>query len=186
MLNQLILDPVKAIQLTSNLVPILTSAHLTPSSHPLLALTRLHQLLLTSSLQANMTQEGLDETIRTASKSCQGLSSILHEGHPVRGVALAELGKILAVDEPAPAQQAASAFTSPVFPPSGPPRLKLAYETLMRARNELLIGFGRSNDGGRVGQEIRQALISLEKEIGVWSQGVRNVIANTPQSNTPG
>lgn len=173
-------DPVKAIQLTTNLVPILTSAGFTPSSHPLLALTRLHQSLLISSLPSNLTQDVLDETIRTATKVTEGLSHILCEGHPVRGIALAELGKILAMDEPTPRTGKPAA---PTFPPSGPPRLKLAYDTLLRARGELLIGFGKENEGGQVGQEIRQAIVSLEKEIGVWSQGIRNVIQDIPQTS---
>jgi hypothetical protein len=95
-------------------------------------------------------------------------------------MALAELGKALAVDEPAPKENVSAAAMSSTFPPSGPPRLKLAYETLVRARSELLIGFGKANDGGQVGQEIRESIVSLEKEIGVWSQGVRNVIQDTP------
>ena len=174
-------DPAKAIQLTTNLIPILASAGLTPSSHPLLALSRLHQLLLISSLKLNMTQNFLDKTIQTASKTVEGLSHILHVGHPIRGVALAELGKMLAVDEPAPKADNNSVTNVPPFPPSGPPRLKMAYDTLVQARNELLIGFGKSNEGGEVGQEIRNNIASLEKEIGVWSQGVRNVLEDSPR-----
>jgi hypothetical protein len=149
-----------------------------------LALTRLHQSLLISSFQSNITQNILDETIRTIVKSTTGLSCILCEGHPVRGVAIAELGKILAVDEPAPRNDPRAIATPATFPPSGPPRLKLAYETLVRAQNELLIGFGKANDGGQVGQEIREMIVSLEKEIGIWSQGVRNVLQDTPRIPT--
>ena len=58
----------------------------------------------------------------------------------------------------------------PPFPPSGLPRLKMAFDTLLQARNELLLGFGKSNEGGEVGQEIRNNIASLEKEIGVSSQ----------------
>lgn len=176
-------DPAKAIQLTTNLIPILASAGLTPSSHPLLALTRLHQSLLILSLEINMTQDLLDETIQTASKAVKGLSDILHVGHPVRGLALAELGKMLAVDEPAPRTDTNPAANAPHFPPSGPPRLKMAYDTLLQARNELLIGFGKSNEGGEVGLEIRNSIASLEKEIGVWSHRIRNVIEDTPRTH---
>lgn len=171
-----LLDRSKALQLTTNLIPILTSAGLTPPSHPLLALTRLHQSLLISSLQNEISSDTLDEAIRAAAKSTAGLSELLCEGHPVRGIAFAELGKILAVDEPVSTTENPLSIPAPAFPPSGPPRLKLAYETLVRARNELLVGFGKANDGGQVGQEIREAIVSLEKEIGIWSQGVRNVI----------
>lgn len=137
-----------------------------------------------------MSQDVLDDTIRVAAKSVTGLSELLCVGHPVRGIALAELGKILAVDEPQPAaSRTATGHPLPIpapapssFPPSGPPRLKLAYDTLMRARSELLIGFGKANEGGQVGREIREIIASLEKEIGVWSQGVRNVIEDTLSS----
>ena len=126
----------------------------------------------------NITQDFLDETIQTGSKTVEGLSHILCAGHPIRGIALAELGKMLAVDEPAPRTDATN---GPPFPPSGPPRLKMAFDTLLQARDELLLGFGKSNEGGEVGQQIRNNIASLEKEIGVWRQGVRNVLEDTPQ-----
>ena len=91
-----------------------------------------------------------------------------------RNPALAELGKLLAVDEPSPRADEESALGR--FPPSGPARLKMAYETLLRARNELLIGFGKGNDGGQVGSNIRELVIRLEKELGVWTEGIRNAI----------
>jgi hypothetical protein len=174
-------DHVKALQLTTKITPLLVSAGLTPSCHPLLALTGLHKTLLLSSFSADMSQKLLDETIRTAAKHYVGLSALLLQGHPVRAVAQAELGKLLAVDEPSPA-------TSPVatlaFPPSGPPRLKAAYETLVCARNELMIGFGRDNDGGELGRNIRETLVSLEKELGVWTQGIHNALQDLPSSST--
>ena len=172
------IDPAKSIQLTTNLTPILTSAGLTPSSHPLLALSRLHQSLLISSLPTPPTQESLDETIRAATRSSTGLSSILHYGHPVRGVALVELGKMLAVDEPQPRTGETQAV---IYPPSGAPRLKLAYEMLVKARNELVVGFGIRNEGGEVGRLVRESIVSLEKELGVWRQGVRNVLEDMPR-----
>jgi SET and MYND domain-containing protein len=54
--------------------------------------------------------------------------------------------------------------------------LRLAYETLIRARDELLISFGKSNDGGEVGREIREMVVRVELELATWGQGVRNVI----------
>ncbi|KAG2035155.1 hypothetical protein BDR03DRAFT_868689 [Suillus americanus] len=174
-------DHDKALQLTTNIIPILVSAGLTPSCHPLLALIGLHKSFLLSSLSADIAQELLDETIRTAAKHYMGLSAILRDGHPVRAVALAELGKLLAVDEPHPVM---SPPTNIAFPPSGPPRLKAAYETLVRARHELIIGFGRNNDGGELGRNIRETVVSLEKELGVWTQGIHNTLQdllNSPQ-----
>ncbi|KAG1867290.1 hypothetical protein DFJ58DRAFT_714474 [Suillus subalutaceus] len=175
-------DHDRALQLTTNIIPILVSAGLTPSCHPLLALIGLHKSFLLSSLSADIAQELLDETIRTAAKHYMGLSVILCDGHPVRAVALAELGKLLAVDEPRPVT---SPPTNIAFPPSGPPRLKAAYETLVRARHELIIGFGRNNDGGELGRNIRETVVSLEKELGVWTQGIHNTLqdCSTPHKN---
>jgi len=169
-------DANKAKQLTTHMIPILVSAGLPPSSHPHLALLKLHQSLLFSSFSHQFSQDLLDESIRTAAKHVSGLCAVLDQGHPVRGIALAELGKLLAVDEPSPAPPAQT--TS--FPPSGPTRLKIAYETLVRARNELLVGFGRENEGGEVGREIRESIVALEKELGVWTTGVRNALEDVP------
>ncbi|KAI6045326.1 SET domain-containing protein, partial [Pisolithus marmoratus] len=162
--------------LTTNIISVLMSARLTPSTHPLLALLKLHQTLLISSFQTLLTQEVLNETIRTAGKYSAGLSAVLDEGHPVRAMALVELGKLLAVDEPSPA---ASQSKNGTFPPSGPARLRAAYETLLRARADLLIGFGRQTEGGEVGADVRETLVALEKELGVWSTGIRNVLEDT-------
>ncbi|PBK94820.1 SET domain-containing protein [Armillaria gallica] len=170
-------DPAKARQLTTKLIPILTSAGLTPSCHPLLGLTILHKSFLISSFPSPCTQEYLDDTIRVARKAITGLTSIHREGHPVLGIALAELAKILAVDEPSPRETNGPG----IYPPSGPPRLKLALDTFMRARNSLMIGFGMVNEGGEIGRHVREVLVSLEKEIGVWKQGVRNVLQDTPK-----
>ncbi|KAJ3553381.1 hypothetical protein NM688_g3643 [Phlebia brevispora] len=167
-------DPAKAKQLTTNLIPILTRAGLTPASHPLLAMMRVHQEMLLSSLPNSLTQEYLDQTIQTAAKYTSGLSETLPYGHPVRAIALVEFGKLLAVDEPSPPESGSG--RPGYFPPSGPARLKMAYETLLRARNELLIGFGKENDGGRVGKELRDTIVRLEKELGVWTEGIRNAL----------
>jgi len=169
-----------AMRLTSHLIPILTSAGLTASSHPLLAMTRLHQSLLISSLPETLTSDVLDEVIRTAAKVVAGMSAVLPRGHPARGIALAELGKLLAVDEPAPSTPSPPPSQTD-FPPSGPRRLQLACDTLVKARGELVIGFGMTNDGGKVGMEVREAVVSLEKELGVWKQGVRNVLEDMPE-----
>ncbi|KAG9311784.1 hypothetical protein JVU11DRAFT_8030 [Chiua virens] len=174
-LNHLV-DDAKARQLTAHMIPILISAGLPPSCHPLLALFKLHQSLLVASFSERISQESLDESIRTAAKHVAGVSALLDEGHPVRGVSLAELGKLLAVDEPSPSLP--SQMTS--FPPSGPTRLKVAYETLLKARNELLVGFGWENEGGEVGREVRENIVALEKELGVWATGVRNVLEDMP------
>jgi hypothetical protein len=167
-------DRAKSQQLTTNIIPILTSAKAIPSSHPLLALTRLHQSLLLASFPPNLTQDALDGLIRASSTSVTGLSAVLPPGHPVRALALAELGKLLAVDEPAP--RGTNTAGTPEFPPSGPARLRLACETLIRARDELMISFGERNGGGEVGREVREMVVRVERELATWNQGIRNVI----------
>jgi hypothetical protein len=177
-------DLPKAQQLTTNMIPILTSAKVLPSSHPLLALTRLRQSLLLATFPPNLTQDALDGLIHASSASVTGLTAVFPPGHPTRALALAELGKLLAVDEPAPRPTGAGATgaLASAFPPSGPARLRLACETLIRARDELLISFGERNDGGEVGREIREMVVRVERELAAWNQGVRNVIEDTPKS----
>ena len=179
------IDPQKTKKLASNVIDVMTQAGLTPSCHPLLAVMRLYQELLIATLSESLTQEALDDAIRTSAKYVAGLSAILPVGHPVRGVALAELGKLLAVDEPAPPTDPSASLDR--FPPSGSARLKLAHETLVRAREELLIGFGTDNGGGLVGREVREAIVRLEKELGAWTQGIRNALedAKAAKANVP-
>ena len=227
-------DPQKSIQLTTNLIPIIISAGLVPAAHPLLALSRLNTSLLITHLpiteslieeihspqvQADLSrdapqqqtqqqkdvQEALDEAIRSATRTNTGLAQILTNGHPIRGIALAELGKLLSVDEPHPTHLVQSQSESgvpttssstplssssssnmtlslpPAYPPSGPQRLKMAYETLKKARSELMIGFGGgSNEGGEVGQHVRRQVVELEKELDVWKTGIRNAYDDRP------
>ncbi|KAJ7466728.1 hypothetical protein B0H11DRAFT_2047522 [Mycena galericulata] len=169
-------DPAKARQLTTNLIPILTSAGLTPSSHPLLALTRLHQALLIAELPGTPTQELLDEAIVAATKATTGLSGVLRYGHPLRGLARAELGKLLAVDEPAPRAPGSAAEEALRYPPSGAKRLRLSLDTLVQARAELSVGFGVPNEGGLVGRAVREDIVKLERELGVWKKGVAEAL----------
>ena len=108
--------------------------------------------------------------------------AVLPYGHPVRAVALAALGKLLAVDEPGPPPKGQEGGGLQRFPPSGPARLKMAYQTMARARGELLIAFGRENEGGRVGKEVREAMVRVEKELEVWNVGVRNALEDAQAS----
>ena len=206
------LDPKKSIQLTTKLIPILISAGLVPGSHPLLALARLNASLLITHLPAAPdpsveevhspatqasaltsraeAQAQLGDAICAAARASAGLGQVLAEGHPVRGIALAELGKLLSVDEPDPAHARGPAGpptgamgVAPGYPPSGPTRVKLAYETLLRARAELLVGFGSgANEGGVVGRGVREMAAELEKEMQVWKAGVKNVLDDQRQA----
>lgn len=218
------------MQLTTNLIPILISSGLVLAAHPLLGLSRLHSSLLIAHLPSTHpgleeirspemqaahpvasqkvspeeAQEALDEAIRATMRAYTGLSQILVEGHPMRGIAFAELGKLLSVDEPRPTHlevkgggtdsesplsgtsstatpQIGPGMKSAIYPPSGPARLKLAYETLVRARAELMIGFGGKNEGGEVGWDVRKQVAEIEKELMVWKSGVRNAWQDRPK-----
>lgn len=139
----------------------------------------------------------LDDAIRFSTRSSSGVSQILTYGHPVRGVTLAELGKLLAVDEPKPPHlqnphgpqgpQTPGLSdlnpNSPSYPPSGPARLKLAHQTLVQALQELKVGFGSGKlSGGETGEEVRKMVVDVEKELSIWKDGVRNALEDQSQT----
>ncbi|CAE6493731.1 unnamed protein product [Rhizoctonia solani] len=173
-------DPERAFKYTSNLIP-LVSRFFHPSSHPLLGLSRVHLAILISRLDSD--RSVLDEAIRAAARVAAGISAVLPVGHPVRAVVYAELGKLLAVDEyypegqeppePTPAQLDPKANLTWVAGdemgiPKGFERLRLAHHTLMQARQELLIGFGHSEEGGAVGKEVTELAKRIEQEVIIW------------------
>ncbi|CAE6461936.1 unnamed protein product [Rhizoctonia solani] len=185
-------DPERAFKYTSNLIPMV-SRFFHPSSHPLLGLSRLHLAILISRLDSN--RSVLDEAIRAAARVAAGISAILPVGHPVRAVVYAELGKLLAVDEyypegqeplePTPAQLDPKANLTWVAGdemgiPKGFERLRLAHHTLMQARQELLIGFGHSENGGAVGKEVTELARRIEQEVTIWRRagGGRRPVSN--------
>jgi hypothetical protein len=170
-------DPAHTLRLAENFVPLLRSAGLTPSSHPLLALVRLRQPFLIDGLASDYpepadAQKSLDDAVRGAAAVVTGLDMVLQEGHPVRAIARAELGKLLASDEPAPSNVPSNRDS---FPPSGARRLMLAKEMLTQAHRELMIGFGRDGGGGMVGRQVRELIIRMDKEMEVLKLGVKNV-----------
>ncbi|ELU45157.1 zf-MYND domain-containing protein [Rhizoctonia solani AG-1 IA] len=175
-----LLDPERAFKYTSNLIPMV-SRFFHPSAHPLLALSRLHLSLLISRL--DLDRSILDEAIRAAARVAAGISAVLPAGHPVRAVTYAELGKLLAVDEYYPEGQEPPEPTSAQLDPKanltwvagdemgipkGFERLRLAHHTLMQARQELLIGFGHSEEGGAVGKEVTELARKIEQEVAIW------------------
>lgn len=96
----------------------------------------------------------------------------------------------MTVDEPAPKDiengnlnaTPMPPTNSPLYPPSGPNRLKLAHQILVQARAELLVGFGGGKiEGGEVGREVRKQLVDVEKELGVWREGIRNALQDMPK-----
>lgn len=120
-------------------------------------------------------QRLLDDGIRTAVRVLQGLVEVLPTGHPIRAIHLSELGMLCATDEtasnvpvhPQPANEK-------VFPPTGAARLQLAINYLIEARRELLVAFGVEKEGGDVGKKVRETLIQLEAEMGIWKEGVKS------------
>jgi len=183
------LDPAHAAKIATNIVSLLTSAGVTNGSHPLLGLLRSHHYMLTASLSLSADalarttptasakdehQELLDDAIRTAVRVHQGLVEVLPFGHPIRAIHLSELGMLCATDETAsniPTQSLP--IKEKVFPPTGAARLQLAINYLIEAHKELLIAFGAGKEGGDVGKRVRETLIQLEAEMGIWKEGVK-------------
>lgn len=171
---------------TSSALSLLHPFPLHLSSDPLLAVTRLHLSLLIHQLSALLSSEAatlaeqderdtaVDEACRLCARCVAGVSGILSHGHPIRGIALAEFGKLLCVDvSPGPANEPSALLESGSNcadppPPRGASRLHLAARTLISAKEELMIGFGRSNGGGQVGSEVAKMLRELEREMNIW------------------
>jgi hypothetical protein len=153
-------DPIHARVLTYNLVNLL-KPRMALTSHPFLALLRLHQSLLIDALAADPSH--LDAAIKTNAEVVAALTDLLPYGHPIRAVSIAELGRLLCVDEPA----ATDGGQGDTFPPRGIHRLKLAKDTLERAMAELSIGFGEG--GGEVGRRVREDLGNIQKEIELFN-----------------
>ena len=179
------LDPAHAAKIAANIASLLTSAGVTNGSHPLLGLLRSHHYLLTISLSlsadalsrttptASAKEEHqmlLDDAIRMAARVLQGLVEVLPFGHPIRAIHLSELGMLCATDETA---SPSPSTDEKVFPPIGAARLQLAINYLIEARKELLIAFGAEKEGGDVGKKVRETLIRLEAEMGIWKEGVK-------------
>jgi hypothetical protein len=187
------LDPQKAYSQATNCLSLLTApaVALRPTSHPVLALARLAVGLgidmiskididagaKSDDVRSNeLAQKVLDDTIRLADTSARALAELLERGHPVRAIALAELGRLFAVDEyHVPPTSARGSAIEPPFPPHGPARLKLAYTTLLRALEELRIGFGAADGGGEAGVAAREMIARLEKEMDIWRDGVNRL-----------
>ncbi|PVG02272.1 SET domain-containing protein [Serendipita vermifera] len=165
-------DPGQALRLTTNLISLL-SPFVPPASHPLLSLMRLRQSLLISEMESDGNL--VDETIRVSAQIVAALVELLPMGHPVRGVAIAELGKLLRVDEPSAKPEGDESF-----PPRGYQRLVLARDTLLRAKNELDVGFGMG--GGMLGDGVRNLLDNTDRELAVYRKGVKGAQANLTQA----
>lgn len=115
-------DPQGALRLTRNLITKLSAVSVMPSAHPYAGLLRIQQEILIDLLPeepAQPSKRDLDETIRTVAALTYGLSLMLRPGHPVRAIAYAELGKLLAMDEPEPSH-AYAAPTNILSPSSSP------------------------------------------------------------------
>jgi hypothetical protein len=183
------IDLTRAVKITKNIIPLLTSAGMTNGSNPLLGLLRSHHYLLTISLSLSAEtlaqttptvsekeehQDLLDDAIRTAARVLRGLAEVLPVGHPIRAIHLSELGLLCATDETASNIPTLALPTNEKsFPPAGAARLQLAINYLIEARKELLIAFGVGNEGGDVGKKVRETLVQLEAEMGIWKDGVK-------------
>lgn len=178
-------DPKRALLLTTITYNLLLPT-LPPSSHPLLALTRFRLPLLISelfllppptSLEEQQQRDGhVDEVCRAAAQCVAGVRAVFPDGHPVRGIALAELGKLFRTDiSSEPDNTPTATVLASVSPdtarfPRGADRLRLAFDTLLRARRELRIGFGAAGEhpGGDVGKQVDEMIQDIERELGAW------------------
>ncbi|KAG8821417.1 hypothetical protein FRC19_007822 [Serendipita sp. 401] len=152
-----------------------------PTSHPRLALMRLLQTLsiesMSMSTKESDTSTSVDDVIRLSAQVVAALMDLLSRGHPIRGLAIATLGRLLCVDEP---ELPSGASIEQPFPPRGYQRLVLAKSTLLRAVEELEIGFGPG--GGTLGTETRQMLENADRELAIFERGVRNAKESLKQT----
>ncbi|KAL7409501.1 hypothetical protein BDY24DRAFT_214933 [Mrakia frigida] len=164
---------------------IALTQHLPPSSYPLLPLLRLFSTLLISGFSSTPPTDPSSSSLLNDALQITYLTSqavltpgIYPPGHPARGVALAELGKLLVV--PAPEVAASSKGKSVVpkelfargggagIPDEPARRLMWAREILVQALGEVRIGFGKKGDGGGlVGVELAGLVEGVGREIGL-------------------
>jgi hypothetical protein len=168
------------LDLISNLLLIL-SHWFHEGSHPLLPLARIRLSLLVSELESDPSI--LDEAIRAAALVAAGNSSVYPADHPSRGLAYAELGKLMAMEEYVPeGEEPIEATPSQLDPKAeldwvvggdGPvlqgfERLRIALFSLVHAHNELRCGFGYVNEGGAAGKEATELSERVERELDEW------------------
>jgi hypothetical protein len=120
----------------------------------------------------------VDDVCAVAARALSAILVVFPDGHPVRGVAMAELGKLLCVDVDESSVTQDTGFSTresrvlqrnPTFP-SGEGRLKLARDFLLRARTQLRKGFG--GEGDEVGYEVEEQIRNVEKEWKAWKRVV--------------
>lgn len=156
------------------MIPLLMR-RIPPTAHPLFALSRLHISLLIGQLsgQTDISSEAqggrlpkveVDRVCQLSMACLSALTVVFPEGHPVRGIALAELGKLLCVDVEEDASSEDPTAKGSI--PGGAERLSMARSILLQAREELQRGFGKG--GGEVGRQVDETIRNLEKEWKGW------------------
>jgi SET and MYND domain-containing protein len=93
------------------------------------------------------------------------MSALLPHGHPVRGIVLAELGKLLNLESSgeSPETTGADAAALSFLPKDVKGRMALARETMIKALEELRVGFGK--DDGMVAKEMEMLVEGLTREM---------------------
>ncbi|KAG8805647.1 hypothetical protein FRC17_005408 [Serendipita sp. 399] len=175
-------DPDYALSLATNVLGLI-SPFTPPSSHPRLALMRVLQTLSIEAMNTknSAASTSVDSVIRLSAQIVAALVDLLPHGHPIRGVAIATLGRLLCVDEPEVPANVSPEQQQQAFPPRGYQRLALAKSTLLRALDELNVGFG--SGGGILGTEMRHTLEGVDREMSVFERGVRNARESLKQTS---
>lgn len=157
------LDPGKSLPRLALILSTLLAV-LPTSSHPLLALLRLASLLLSRpnpTTPSALAYSNRQQAIQFQSQAHIGSLEAYPEGHPTRGVILAELGKLINAET-----WTSESGAQVMVPSEGLPRMRLTRETMAKALVELRIGFGPK--GGLVGVEMEGLVEGLVREMAAF------------------
>ncbi|WWD19917.1 hypothetical protein CI109_104389 [Kwoniella shandongensis] len=155
------LDRAEALSSLSSLIPALL-ARLPPSSHPLLALLRLHALLL----NPPRTIPKLDLAISQLGLAFTGAQLAYPPNHPTIALIQAEYSKTLSYDQlhSQAAEQAADEDTQRKLQNEARRRLEASLGVMRDALKRLRLGMG--GEGGVTGMELEGLIRGLQVELG--------------------
>lgn len=145
-----------------------------PSSYPLSSLLRLQALLDCSPTPDGTSVVNPGRAIQATALAWKGMTEVYPAGHPSIGIALAELGKLLNLESDSKSfEQPLGQGRGLVIPSSMIARRNLAQQTMIRAVEELQIGFGPT--GGLVANELRGLVQGLGHELTMYAQAQQQI-----------